>query len=172
MKSINEVFRDIVSSTSAIYGKNISFMFGDWDYVSGILTEWAESPKMSKLRFPLIVLYSPYEEHHTSKTRTSDFDLDIMVDTLKEYTNEEREEVSYKGILRPIYEAFIESIGKSPDIIHNYNDEFPLIYIEDFRYGRKGIEDNNKIFKDFIDVTKIRNLKLTIKNIKCYGDRI
>ena len=71
MKSINNIFRDIVSSTSGIYGKNISYMFGDWDYIAGILTEWAESPKMSKLRFPIICLYSPYTENRTGKDRTT-----------------------------------------------------------------------------------------------------
>ena len=97
MKSINNIFRDIVSSTSGIYGKNISYMFGDWDYIAGILTEWAESPKMSKLRFPIICLYSPYTEDRTGRDRTTTLELAIMVDTLKDYTNEEREKVSFEG---------------------------------------------------------------------------
>lgn len=172
MKSINNIFRDIVSSASGIYGKNISYMFGDWDYIAGILTEWAESPKMSKLRFPIICLYSPYTEDRTGKDRTTTLELAIMVDTLKDYTNEEREKVSFEGALRPIYDAFIKSIDKSPDLVHEYNNSIPHYYEENYRYGRKGVEANGKPFRDFIDVIEIKDLRITIKNIKCYGDRI
>jgi hypothetical protein len=171
MKSINNIFRDIVSSTSGIYGKNISYMFGDWDYIAGILTEWAESPKMSKLRFPIICLYSPYIEDRTEKNPTATLELIIMVDTLKDYTNEEREKVSFEGSLRPIYDAFIKSINKSPDLVHEYNDIVPHLYTENYRYGRKGVEYKGSPFKDFIDAIELKELKITIKNIKCYGDR-
>ena len=145
--------------------KNISYMFGDWDYIAGILTEWAESPKMSKLRFPIICLYSPYTEDRTGKDRTTTLELAIMVDTLKDYTNEEREKVSFEGALRPIYDAFIKSIDKSPDLVHKYNNSIPHYYEENYRYGRKGVEANGKPFRDFIDVIEIKDLRITIKNI-------
>ena len=95
-----------------------------------------------------------------------------MVDTLKDYTNEEREKVSFEGALRPIYDAFIKSIDKSPDLVHEYNNSIPHCYEENYRYGRKGVEANGKPFRDFIDVIEIKDLRITIKNIKCYGDRI
>ena len=35
MKSINDIFRDIVDNTAKIYGSNVSYMFGDWEYIAG-----------------------------------------------------------------------------------------------------------------------------------------
>ena len=43
MKSINDIFRDIVNNTAKIYGSNVSYMFGDWEYIAGQLTEWSQS---------------------------------------------------------------------------------------------------------------------------------
>lgn len=45
MKSINDIFRDVVADTAKIYGNNVSYMFGDWEYIAGQLTEWSESQK-------------------------------------------------------------------------------------------------------------------------------
>ena len=56
MKSINEIFREISKRVSDKYGKNVSYMFGDWDYISDQLTAWSRSPETSKLKFPIICL--------------------------------------------------------------------------------------------------------------------
>lgn len=172
MKSINDIFREIVADTAKIYGNNVSYMFGDWEYISGQLTEWSQSQKTSKLKFPIICLYSPYVENRTSKIPDASLEFIIMVDTKKEYLNEEREKVSFAKVLRPVYEAFIKSILASPDIINEYNGIVHHLYTENYRYGRKGVEADGKPFKDFIDAIEIKNLNVKIKNIKCYGDRI
>ena len=75
MKSINEIFRDIVTETSKEYGKNVSYMFGDWDYIAGELTEWSKSQKTSKLKFPIICLYSPYMEAQSRRNMGKVFAL-------------------------------------------------------------------------------------------------
>lgn len=172
MKSVNDIFREIVANTAKIYGKNVSYMFGDWEYIAGQLTEWSQSPKTSKLKFPIICLYSPYIENRTSKTPDASLEFLIMVDTRKEYLNEEREKVSFAKVLRPVYDAFIKSILASPDIVNEYNGIVPHSYTENYRYGRKGVEADGKPFRDFIDAIEINNLNIKTKNIKCYGDRI
>ena len=53
MKSVNDIFREIVDDTARLYGSNVSYMFGDWEYIAGQLTKWSESPKTSKLKFPM-----------------------------------------------------------------------------------------------------------------------
>ena len=67
-----------------------------------------------------------------------------MVDTRKEYLNEERERVSFINVLRPVYDAFIKSILSSPDIVNEYNGVIPHLYTENYRYGRKGVEADGK----------------------------
>lgn len=172
MKSINEIFRDIVRDTSKEYGKNVSYMFGDWEYIAGELTKWSESQKTSKLKFPIICLYSPYMEDRTKKDPEALLNFLILVNTSKEYTNEDREKISFEKVLRPIYNLFIKKIGSCSLLKNNYNDIIPHQYTENYRYGRKGVEANGVPFKDFIDAIEIKNLSITIKNIKCYGDRI
>ena len=172
MKSVNDIFREIVANTAKIYGKNVSYMFGDWEYIAGQLTVWSESPEASKLKFPIICLYSPYTENRTSRNPDVALKFLIMVDTRKEYLNEERERVSFAKILRPIYDDFIKSILASPDLVNDYNGIVPHSYTENYRYGRKGVEADGKPFRDFIDAIEVKNLNIKIKNIKCYGDRI
>lgn len=172
MKSVNDIFRDIVANTAGIYGKNVSYMFGDWEYIAGRLTEWSQSRETSRLKFPIICLYSPYVEDRTSKIPSASLEFIIMVDTRREYLNEERERVSFAGVLRPVYDAFIRSVLASPDIVNEYDGIVPHSYTENYRYGRKGVEADGKPFRDFIDAIEIRNLKIKIKNIKCYGERI
>lgn len=67
MKSVNDIFREIVAATAGEYGNNISYMFGDWDYIASELTKWSDSPDYSALKFPIICLYSPYEEDRSGK---------------------------------------------------------------------------------------------------------
>ena len=173
MKSINDIFRDIVDNTAKIYGSNVSYMFGDWEYIAGQLTEWSQSQERSKLKFPIICLYSPYEEKRSLKTSSSSLEFIIMTDTRKEYLNEERAKFSFKKVLRTVNDAFIKSILASPDIVNEYNGDIePYSYTENFKYGRKGVEFDGKPFRDFIDAIEIKNLNIKIKNIKCYGNRI
>lgn len=172
MNSINEIFRDIVTNTSKEYGKNVSYMFGDWEYIAGELTKWSESQKTSKLKFPIICLYSPYMEDRTKNNPAASLDFLILVNTSKEYINEDREKISFEKVLRPIYNIFIKKIGTCPFLEKNYNNIVPHQYTENYRYGRKGVETKDVPFKDFIDAIEIKNLSITIKNIKCYGDGI
>lgn len=66
MKPVNDIFADIVKKVSKRYGSNVSFLFGDWAYISNQLTLWGKSPKTSKLKFPIICLYSPFTEDRSS----------------------------------------------------------------------------------------------------------
>lgn len=172
MKSVNDIFREIVAATAGEYGKNISYMFGDWDYIASELTKWSDSPAYSALKFPIICLYSPYEEDRSGKDPSVSLEFLILVDTAQDYTNEEREEISFRRVLRPIYDIFIRKISESSDLKNDYNGIVPHRYVENYRYGRRGVEANGRPFRDFIDAIEIKDLRITIKNIKCYGERI
>lgn len=176
MKSVNEIIRDVVNSTSARYGKNISYMFGDWEYVSDELTKWGKLQKTGKLKFPIVCLYSPFtEDRSISKYSSVNLNLIIMTNTRKDYTNEEREKLSFENILRPIYGLFMDSLYMSQYVDKPYGmgKSFQHDYTENYRYGRTGVKGGDgKPFSDFIDAIEISNLSLTIKNIECNAKRI
>lgn len=58
MRSINKIFEDVVKRVAEKYGSNVSFLFGDWAYISSQLTEWGKSSSTCKFKFPIICLYS------------------------------------------------------------------------------------------------------------------
>lgn len=173
MKPVNDIFADIVKKVSKRYGSNVSFLFGDWAYISNQLTLWGKSPKTSKLKFPIICLYSPFAEDRSSAETEVSLEFIIMVNTLKGYSNEDRQKTSFEQVLRPIYNLFLDEIKKDINIVRSYNDVVPHSYIENYRYGRVGvIGEDGKPFSDFIDAIEMKNVNLTIKEVKCYGNRL
>lgn len=173
MISVTELFREIVGRVAQAYGGNVSYLFGDWSYISGELTKWGKSRSVSMERFPVICLYSPFQEDRTGTDRKAELDFIIMTDTDKDYTNEERERYSFEEVLRPVYSLFIDEIRKDKRIESSYRDVVPHTYTENYRYGRLGVlMDNGKPFGDFVDVIEIKNLKITIKKERCNGNRL
>ncbi len=174
MTSVNEIFREIVGRVSERYGSHVSYLWGDWDYISNQLELWSQSKKKAPFKFPIVCLYSPFTEDRREEKSQVSLELIVMVNTLKDYTNEEREQVSFEKVLRPIYHLLMEEIAKDKRFVSNYRDIVPHRYTENYRYGRVGVAGpNGKPFRDFIDAIEIKEVDLTIKKTTCcYGKRI
>lgn len=171
--SVNRIFAEIVGRVSEKWGKNVSYLFGDWSYISNQLTVWGKSPKTSPLKFPIICLYSPFTEERDAEDVRVSLEFIIMVNTEKNYSNEDRESISFDKVLRPIYRLFMDEIRGDRRFASDYRGIVPHQYTENYRYGRVGVlGPDGKPFRDFIDAIEIKNLDLTIKKEKCYGKRI
>lgn len=171
--SVNRIFAEIVGRVSEKWGKNVSYLFGDWSYISNQLTVWGKSPNTSPLKFPIICLYSPFTEERDAEDVRVSLEFILMVNTEKGYTNEDRESISFDKVLRPIYRLFMDEIRGDRRFASDYRGVVPHQYTENYRYGRVGVlGPDGKPFRDFIDAIEIKNLDLTIKNVKCYGKRI
>lgn len=175
---ITDVFADVVDRVSDRYGKNVNFQYGDWAYISKTLTEWSGSPETARLKYPVICLFSPFDEDKTSKDIycSTSLDLLIAVDTLPEYPNEKRRIESFNKVLHPIYELFIDELRKDAYLDFGYKGIVEHKYTDNYRYGNRGVNgpDGNP-FKDRIDGIDIKDLKITVRNkIKggMYGTRI
>lgn len=174
--SINEIMRDVVSAAGELWrqnyesGKGIAFLFGDWAYVADTLTKWNEDPTTLAQKFPCIVLYSPFTETRggeriAARRRTASLDMLIMTNTLQQYSNETRENVSFAGILRPIYNCFLEAINRDKRIVKPYKGTMQHEYRENYRYGRSGVNGaDGKTFFDYIDGIEINKLQVTIQD--------
>ena len=171
--SVNRIFAEIVGRVSEKWGRNVSYLFGDWSYISNQLTVWGKSPNTSPLKFPIICLYSPFTEERDAEDVRVSLEFILMVNTEKGYTNEDRESISFDKVLRPIYRLFMDEIRGDRRFASDYRGIVPHQYTENYRYGRVGVlGPDGKPFRDFIDAIEIKNLDLTIKNVKCYGKRI
>lgn len=171
--SVNRIFAEIVGRVSEKWGKNVSYLFGDWSYISNQLTVWGKSPNTSPLKFPIICLYSPFTEERDAEDVRVSLEFILMVNTEKGYTNEDRESISFDKVLRPIYRLFMDEIRGDRRFASDYRGIVPHQYTENYRYGRVGVlGPDGKPFRDFIDAIEIKNLDLTIKKEKCYGKRI
>lgn len=171
--SVNRMFAEIVGRVSEKWGRNVSYLFGDWSYISNQLTVWGKSPKTSPLKFPIICLYSPFTEERDAEDARVSLEFILMVNTEKDYTNEDRELISFDRVLRPIYRLFMGEIRGDRRFASDYRGVVPHQYTENYRYGRVGVlGPDGKPFRDFIDAIEIKNLELTIKKEKCYGKRI
>lgn len=171
--SVNRMFAEIVGRVSEKWGRNVSYLFGDWSYISNQLTVWGKSPKTSPLKFPIICLYSPFTEERDAEDARVSLEFILMVNTEKDYTNEDRELISFDRVLRPIYRLFMDEIRGDRRFVSDYRGVVPHRYTENYRYGRVGVlGPDGKPFRDFIDAIEIKDLNLTIKKEKCYGKRI
>ena len=158
--------------TSEVYGKPINFLFGDWTYMSNILTMWSKSPSLAAKKYPVVCLFAPFDEDKTNGrySCTTRIDLLIATQTKSEYTNEQRIEKSFVPVLRPIYEAMIEQLKKHP-LLDFDKDVVAHTYSENMRYGSRGVMmSDGKPFNDYIDGIDIKSLFIKIKKYNCrYG---
>lgn len=168
MRPLHDIVGDVVTRVAEKVGCNVTYLWGDWSYIADTLTRWNASEYTAGLKYPCICLYSPYEERRTMQggreQSEATLELLIMVNTLKDYTNEERDAVSFENVLRPIYRVFISSLMDDPRIVRNYSGVPAHTYTENYRYGRLGVlMADNRPFADFLDVIEIKNLGLTFK---------
>ena len=173
MRPVHDIIGDIVKATSEAMGRNISYLYGDWDYISNILTRWNGSPETAALKYPIICLYSPYPEKRQleGKWVRSDVTLEMLIlcNTQKDYLNEERDAITFGEVLRPVYEEFIRQLMKDASVVKNYAGYPSHTYTENYRYGRLGVlTSDNRPFRDFIDAIELTNLSLTFKE-NCDG---
>lgn len=166
MRSVNDIVREVAGKVAERYGRNVSFLFGDWDYIANQLMLWGTGAQASK-KYPIICLRSPFNETRGTEREVS-IDVAILVNTLKNYTNEQREQESFVKVLRPIYEYFMDELNRHKLIKSTYLGVLPHSYTENYRYGRLGLQGGDDMkFKDFVDAVEIKNLSLTIKNVSC-----
>lgn len=166
--SLTELFRGIVGRVSERFGCDVLFQFGDWAYISEVLTTMGGSSASSGMRYPIVCLYSPYTEVRSGGSRSVSVELLIAVNTLREYSNEQREATSFAEVLRPLYSLLMEEIGRERFIEKSYGGLPRHRYTENYRYGRTGVDGaGGKPFRDYIDAIEIGNLELKIKKVSC-----
>lgn len=150
----------------------VNFVWGDSAYIREYLLSLKKSSSTAAYRFPVIGLYSPFDERKNNGVVSASVNLILAVNTLVGYTNEQRMEVSFEGVLRPLYSEFMKALESSRSFNVPYKG-FDHTYVENFSFGKRGALDvDGKEIDEKIDVIEIKNLDLTLKPFDCYENRL
>lgn len=156
--------------------------FNVWHYVgtpneiSRLLLDVSEDPNGSLIKFPCILDFKPNTEDYVRIDGIQfvrvNFKLAIAASSNSRWITEQREEVVFDPLLRPVYKEFMRQIVLAKDIFHfdgivtpgvNYP---PHRKIEVYTTG-----DNQNVFVEWygevIDALEIHNLDLMVKTDLC-----
>lgn len=182
---IIEILADVVAATSAgcsLYYPGgdgrlmlydcppINYVFGNSRYVKDRLDELSATPRGDRFKFPLIALMCPFNERRDSADYRAKAKVRVLIAfaTRQQYSNEQRLELSFRNILRPIYKRFIEALREDGRLDFGYNDVVAHEYSENYSYGRYGAHTSTgEDVSEPIDAINISNLELTVKNLNC-----
>ena len=168
MICLTDIMQSICNRTSKRLGYKINFQFGDWPQIARIMETLSKSQYTESTKYPLVALFTPFEEDKTDPNYYAKSFVNIMIATrsLPDYTNEQRLEVSYKGLLYPVYEAIFDEIKKDRSFDFGYDGIVKHKYSDNMRYGSHGVygSDGKRPFADYFDGIDISGLELKIKN--------
>ena len=181
-REIIEILADVVSKTSEgciitvpdikggfreVECPEIHYVFGNASYVKLNLDELS---KTLGRKLPMIALFCPFNEQRNSPDYYSKAKVRILIahSTSRDWNNEQRLETSFKKVLRPIYNRFIEALKEDGRFDFGYDEHVNHEYSENYSYGRYGAyTEAGEEVSEPIDAINITNLELKVKLPNC-----
>lgn len=169
-ESLEIIYTDGKGKAEVIKNLSINFIFGSGQYVKDALDTATKSDKTSPSKLPLIALYCPITEERDSidyfaKAKVS---LVIVCSSNRDWSNEERHITSFKNILRPIYNRFMEVLLEDDRFDWGYEGKVKHGYSENYSYGRYGAyTEKGDALSETIDAINIKSMEITINNPNC-----
>lgn len=146
----------------------ITYIFGDAQYIKDQLDEYSKCSGVDKL--PLIALFTPVKERRGLADVWSESKVSLIIacSSRKEWSNDERKVYSFENVLRPLYQALLDSLKRDGKIAHNYDGSIPHNYSENYSYGRYGAYTaNGDAVSEPIDAINISDLEISVKYQTC-----
>lgn len=172
---IKEVVDAVVADSSkpAINADAPYYLHGHPLDIVKVLQEKTTSDTLKFKKWPLIALFQDFTETIGNNQRfqsSTSLNVIIAVDTSPDYDSGQRYDNTFRTILYPVYDLFIEKLIAS-GWFYISSGLVPHDKIDRLYWGRKGLYGNKgNIFNDYIDAIEIQNLQLSLRNKKhCYG---
>ena len=159
---------EVVMSYDGKSKPEITYMFGDAQYIKDQLDEYSKVTGVDKL--PLIALFTPVKEKRGQVDIASEAKVQLLIacSSRTEWNNSEREEYSFVNVLRPIYDAFMKAVMQCQQIQHSYDGSMPHVYSENYSYGRYGAYTaSGEAVSEPIDAINISDLEIIVKPQIC-----
>ena len=171
---IIDIFRDnVIPELNKGRTNKVNFIWGDSSYIREYMLTLKKGITTAPFRFPLVALYTPFEEQIDGFNLSASVNLIVAVNTLADYTNEQRLDVSFKKVLRPLYGELMKAIEGCKMFDVPYSGNLRHSYTENYSFGKRGALDvDGKEIDEKIDAIEIKNLGLTIKKLNCYANRL
>jgi hypothetical protein len=115
-------------------------------------------------------LFVPFTEQYGDPAIYCKASISVLIacSSRQEWSNEKRKETSFENILKPIYESFIEELGRHDFVKEPYSGCFVHEKQDNYSYGRYGAyTQSGESVSEPIDAIVIRNLKLEIFERPC-----
>lgn len=166
-----DIMEGVVSRVSAAFQARPSDPFEVF-FDKGIYSQVSRNVYENPDNFPLVWLVYPYI------TRRNDFriygeatcDVIIAMPTDNKFTQQEREDISYKPRLLPIYEVLLQELARERWFSFASADKVMHDQVIRPYWGGGDVNsggDTANLFKKEIDAISISNLKLTLKRQNC-----
>lgn len=166
-KYIVDIIGDVVESMR-LDNETPYYLYGHPTEVVNTLAEWTKAPMMKDKKFPIVILFQDFEEdkgRNMAHNSSVSLNLVICTSTKREYKSADRYENTFKPVLYPLYDLFMQKLATSGyffDIVEGY---VPHVKVDRVFWGKDGLYGNTgNMFNDFIDAIEIKNLELTILN--------
>jgi len=163
-KYIVDIIGDIVTTMRG-NGATPYYLYGHPLEVVNTLTEWTKHPVKKFAKFPIIILMQDFEERkgvEQGVNSSVSLNLVICMNTKPEYKSADRYVNTFKPVLYPLYDSFIDTIITSGYFKNVSHGVVQHTKIDRVFYGNEGNTANQ--FNDRIDAIEIRNLELDILN--------
>lgn len=163
------LFPDGTGGYTSILNPEINYIFGSNQYIKDRLDVYSKSQELSQKKFPMIALFCPVRETRDSRDYFSKAKVSLIIacSSTRDWSNEEREEKSFRNILRPVYNRLLDVLSEDERFEWEY-DKIQHDYSENYSYGKYGAyTDTGQEVSDPIDAINISSMKITIKNSNC-----
>lgn len=119
-------------------------------------------------KYPLIALFQDFSEtmgeNQATRSAVSDLKIIIAVNTLQDYTSENRYDNTFRPTLYPLYDLLIKHIERSGWFKNVSPGLASHTKIDRLYWGHTGLYGNEaNIFNDYIDAIEIQNLSLELR---------
>lgn len=171
---IIDIISGVCESLSEKLGYRINYIYGDSSYIREELLILGKSRSTASGKFPMIGLYVPLDEERGREDYSCKATVNMIIatNTLEKYTNEQRRKVSFEGVLRPLYQKFMDELKSCGKFDFGYTGLASHTYSENYSFGRRGaIDVDGKEVNEKIDAIEIKDLELTVKKQNCYENR-
>lgn len=143
------------------------YMYGHPIEIIETLSQKDKHATLKYKRYPIIALFQDFEEEKgQNQSINADVRLNIViaVSTKREYKSSERYTNTFKTVLYPLYNLFLEKIAAS-GYFQTSEGIISHTKIDRVFWGKTGLYGNeSNIFNDYLDAIELRDLELSIYN--------